>query len=608
MSDINKNHKDIKIDSASIAVQFLYENYLRGKYMVNRKYQRKLVWTIKEKEAFIDSLMKHYSVPLFLFAEDTNSESELMEIIDGMQRMNSIISFIENEFGIEKDGRYHYFNLDTLASTKELKDRGSLIQKKPVLGREDCTSFVSYPLPISNLTADSKSIETVFRRINSFGRQLSEQEIRMAGAVGEFPSLVRHISSEIRGDVSRDDRMSLKDMSIISLSSTRLKYGLYIPEIFWVKNKIISEKNIRISRDEELVSQVLAYILLGPKTEPTKKTIDHLYHYESKGDEYEHINELISKHGKDKITQNVLTVHNILKRIADESDTPLMDLIYKDHKGDGIFRSYQILFLALYEIVIKRGLRKINYAKLKEVLSGIGNREFDNIGTKQWDAKFRQSKINAVLGLIGCAFSKLSIGDVVSVDYTTQIDNLLTRSRSEGSHFDFKQTCHDLEKGRFSEDLVKKIVKTLVAMVNNPISPGYVILGIADCRESAEKYKKLFKSDYKTLHNSQFFVTGVEAEIQKYHDGSVDKYVKRIKGVIETSKVKDEVKSAIKRNIQECTYYGHTVIVLSLNPLPTLEAYDDRFYIRQHNDCIEIKGTSILEMSRNHQRIMESEA
>lgn len=430
----------------------------------------------------------------------------------------------------------------------------------------------------------------------------------MAGAVGEFPSLVRHISSEIRGDVSRDDRMSLKDMSIISLSSARLKYGLFIPDIFWVKNKIISEKNIRTSRDEELVSQVLAYVLLGSKSEPTKKTIDHLYHYESKGDEYERINDLIAKHGKDNIQDNFIMVHNVLKKIADEADTPLMDIIYKDHKGDGIFRSYQILFLAIYEMVIIRGHKKIDYFKLKEVLTGIGNREFDNIGTRQWDAKFRHSKINAVIGLIGCAFSKLSIGDVAKIDYTTQIDNLLTLSRSEGSHFDFKQTCYDLENGKFSEDLVKKIVKTLIAMVNNPISPGYVILGIADKKDSAEKYKKSFKTEYKIIQNSQFFVTGVEAEINKYHDGLVEKYVRRIKGVIDTSKVSDEVKAAIKRNIQECTYYGHTVIVLYLNPLSTLETYDDKFYIREHSDCVEIKGTSILEMASNHQRIMENNA
>ena len=352
--------RDIKIDSASIPVQFMYENYLKDKYVVNRKYQRKLVWSIQEKEAFIDSLMRQYSVLLFLFAEDLDSGSERMEIIDGMQRMNAIISFIENEFSIDYNGIKYFFDLDTLASTKALKDSGKIKQRVPVYDREECARFVSYPLPVSNLTADSKSIETVFRRINSFGRQLSEQEIRMAGAVGGLPALVRQISSEIRGDVSRDDRMNLRDMSKISLSSYRLKYGIYLPDVFGVKNKIISIRNIRTSRDEELISQVLAYILLGSNTEPTKTTIDELYHYESKGDKFEIVDDSIEKYGADKIKDNVLTVHNMFKKIADDSNIPLRDIIYKNNKADSIFRSYQVLFLAVYELVIEEGLRKVN--------------------------------------------------------------------------------------------------------------------------------------------------------------------------------------------------------------------------------------------------------
>jgi len=166
--------KEIKINNAPTTVQFMYDDYRQGKYVVNRKYQRKLVWSITEKEAFVDSLMRQYSVPLFLFAADVDSGSERVEIIDGMQRMNAVIGFIENEFSITYNGFKGFFDLDTLASTKALKDSGVLAQQKPVLGRDECTRFVSYPLPMSYLSADSKSIETVFRRINSFGRQLSE--------------------------------------------------------------------------------------------------------------------------------------------------------------------------------------------------------------------------------------------------------------------------------------------------------------------------------------------------------------------------------------------------------------------------------------------------
>lgn len=37
-------------------VERAYEEYRNGVYLVNRRYQRKLVWNINEKEAFIDSL------------------------------------------------------------------------------------------------------------------------------------------------------------------------------------------------------------------------------------------------------------------------------------------------------------------------------------------------------------------------------------------------------------------------------------------------------------------------------------------------------------------------------------------------------------------------
>ena len=40
---------DNPISSSTISVQMAYDNYLKNKYIVNRKYQRKLVWTLEEK-------------------------------------------------------------------------------------------------------------------------------------------------------------------------------------------------------------------------------------------------------------------------------------------------------------------------------------------------------------------------------------------------------------------------------------------------------------------------------------------------------------------------------------------------------------------------------
>ena len=69
-----------KISSKSDSIQIVYTNYLDEKYIVNRRYQRKLVWTQEEKVAFIDSVYKQYSVPLFLLAEREDGSYEITKV------------------------------------------------------------------------------------------------------------------------------------------------------------------------------------------------------------------------------------------------------------------------------------------------------------------------------------------------------------------------------------------------------------------------------------------------------------------------------------------------------------------------------------------------
>ena len=68
--------------------------------VVNRQYQRKLVWTPAEKQRLIDSILKDYPLPLFMLADkgSPSGEQSMLEIIDGMQRLNAIFSYIENGY------------------------------------------------------------------------------------------------------------------------------------------------------------------------------------------------------------------------------------------------------------------------------------------------------------------------------------------------------------------------------------------------------------------------------------------------------------------------------------------------------------------------------
>lgn len=76
------------------SVERVYAQFAEERYLVNRRYQRKLIWTLEEKVSFVDSIARGYPVPIILLAEGTGIRRGKMEIIDGMQRLNAITSFI----------------------------------------------------------------------------------------------------------------------------------------------------------------------------------------------------------------------------------------------------------------------------------------------------------------------------------------------------------------------------------------------------------------------------------------------------------------------------------------------------------------------------------
>lgn len=109
-----------------MTVSQIFNLYISKKLVVNRQYQRKLCWTIEEKRNFIDTISHGYPVPLFLFAVDKDGN---YEIIDGMQRLDAICSLIEQKYEL-KDG---YFNLKTMPDTISLLEKRKLSKKMPVI-------------------------------------------------------------------------------------------------------------------------------------------------------------------------------------------------------------------------------------------------------------------------------------------------------------------------------------------------------------------------------------------------------------------------------------------------------------------------------------------
>lgn len=124
---LNLNESTYELTVKGESIERLYTQYRERRYLVNRRYQRKLVWTLDEKINFIDSIKSGFPVPIVLFADARGSKENLLEIIDGMQRLNAIMSFIENDYSVDGD----YFDLETMATTKLLLDTNKINQNFP---------------------------------------------------------------------------------------------------------------------------------------------------------------------------------------------------------------------------------------------------------------------------------------------------------------------------------------------------------------------------------------------------------------------------------------------------------------------------------------------
>ena len=67
------------------------------KELVVPEFQRELVWDPRRKSRFIESILLGYPIPGMFF---TDLDKGKMMIIDGQQRINTLVEFLRNEFKI----------------------------------------------------------------------------------------------------------------------------------------------------------------------------------------------------------------------------------------------------------------------------------------------------------------------------------------------------------------------------------------------------------------------------------------------------------------------------------------------------------------------------
>ena len=284
----------------------------RGELVLAPKFQRREVWNDKARSYLIDTILRGKPIPKLYMRQDVNptTRKTIREVVDGQQRLRTVLDFIKDAFKISKAhheeyaGKY-FSGLDTGTQREILKYEFvvDLLQDMP-----------------------DNEVYDLFARINTYSEKLKPQELRNARWFGEFKSSVYLLAKEF---VS-----------------------------FLEKNKIFTSKQILRMAEAEFISELLLAIHEGIR-ELKKDVIDSAY---KKYDDQLPNRKRYEKHFRetiDTIGEIVGAELPELKFRATRLFYPLFCAVY--HMKFGLPRLH----------APRRTLRTIDYPKLKAALEQV---------------------------------------------------------------------------------------------------------------------------------------------------------------------------------------------------------------------------------------------
>lgn len=179
---------DIVAFNESRSCADLFRLYDKKQLDIAPDFQRKIVWSNRDQTMFVDSLIKQMPIPSLCISLDAKSQNRV--IIDGLQRMATIIKFLDYERNDWK-----------LSACEDVDKRisGKLASQIAKEYPELFAAVENLTLPITVLRCDYSKrahmeyLFNIFRRLNSGGRKLLNQEIRNCVFQGPFNDYLREV-------------------------------------------------------------------------------------------------------------------------------------------------------------------------------------------------------------------------------------------------------------------------------------------------------------------------------------------------------------------------------------------------------------------------------
>lgn len=263
---------DIASYPSDLTLSVLSDMWKNGDILIP-EFQRNFVWKIDQSSLLIESFLLGLPVPQVFFYVDEDNKNL---VIDGQQRLLSVVYFLEGYFGSENiHGKKQVFRLTGLDdrspfAKKRFEDLDDASQRK-------LKNAVLRAINIRQLNPKEEhtSIYHIFERLNTGGTPLKPQEIRNCVFRGGFANLLRELNSDsnwrkILGKETFDKHQ--KDVELLlrvfALSQTWQKYEKPMKEYLNVamdSNSSGSTQSVKWFADRFLSATKLVVHKLGSK-------------------------------------------------------------------------------------------------------------------------------------------------------------------------------------------------------------------------------------------------------------------------------------------------------------------------------------------------------
>ncbi|WP_235444017.1 DUF262 domain-containing protein [Idiomarina zobellii] len=181
---MNKPDREFKmhLNLGQVTLIDLVEQVERKEVLINKEYQRGSgLWPDSARSYFIDTILEGYPFPKIYLYQIFNEmvNRPIKEVVDGQQRLTTIIDFYSNKFRLTSASRdYKGMKFEDLDD--DAKQR-----------------FISYQIEVSTiLSAKRSELLEMFRRINAYTAPLSAAEKRHATYQGAFKWFVVEMSDK----------------------------------------------------------------------------------------------------------------------------------------------------------------------------------------------------------------------------------------------------------------------------------------------------------------------------------------------------------------------------------------------------------------------------